>query len=239
VAAAATAYPEPINADDAGAEPRKAVTVALFAYNDPGGGMRRLERDLVPSLRHYGDWRFEIIVVDNSSRRLDPLADAVARLPWRSRYLWHGGKNLLYGPSMNLVARLAEHPFLLYACMTHGRMREPTWVEDLVRPMWHDSRIAMCGHLFPSAPPGVLGFADIGQQQLHVQGGVLAARTDVIRRFPYQEGEWSHGGSDVWQSYRLMQEGFALHSVPTVFSGWQVVAPAGPWKYVHDHADDR
>jgi hypothetical protein len=153
--------------------------------------------------------------------------------------LWHEGRNLLYGPSLNLAAGLAEHPFILYLCAAHGRMRDPTWVEDIIAPMWTNKRIAMCGHLYPSGAPSMLGLADTGQLRVHVQGGVLAARTDIIRRFPYQEREWAHGGSDIWLSYRLMQEGFILHDVPTVFSGWMMVAPPGPWKYVHDYADDR
>jgi hypothetical protein len=153
--------------------------------------------------------------------------------------LWQGGRNLLYGPSLNLAAGLAEHPFILYACMQHGRMHDPTWIEDLIAPMWANERIAMCGHLFPSAAPGVLGFPDRGQERTHVQGGVLAVRTEIIRRFPYQDREWAHGGSDVWQSYRLMAEGFVLHDVSTVFSGWLTTAPPGPWKYVHDYAEDR
>jgi len=217
----------------------KAATVVLLAYNDLERARRRLERDLAPSLTYSEDWTFELIVIDNSPRRLDALANMVADLPWKSRYLWHDGRNLLYGPSLNLAAGLAEHPFMLYTCAAHGRMHDPTWIEDLIAPMWSNDRIAMCGHLYPSIPPGVLGFAEAGQKHLHIQGGVLAARTDIIRRFPYQEREWAHGGSDVWQSYRLMQEGFILHDVPTVFSGWMMVAPAGPWKYVHDYADDR
>ncbi len=217
----------------------KAATVVLLPYNDLERARRRLERDLVPSLHHYQDWAFELIVIDNSSHRLDALADIVAALPWKSRYLWHDGRNLLYGPSLNLAAGLAEYPFILYACATHGRMHDPTWIEDLMAPMWSDERIAMCGHLYPSGAPGLLGFVDSGQPRLHIQGGVLAARADTIRRFPYHEREWAHGGSDVWQSYRLMQEGFVLHDVPTVFSGWMMVAPPGPWKYVHDYADDR
>jgi len=217
----------------------KAATVVLLAYNDFERARLRIERDLVPSLRHYQDWSFEIVVVDNSQRRLDALAELIVALPWKSRYLWHDGRNLLYGPSLNRAATIAEHPFILYACMHHGRMHHPTWVEDLVAPMWTDERIAMSGHLFPSAAPRVLGFPELGQQRLHIQGGVWAARTEIIRRFPYQEREWSHGGSDVWQSYRLMGEGFVLHDVPTVYSGWMMIAPPGPWKYVHDYADDQ
>jgi len=218
---------------------RRVATVALFAYDNLDRCRLRLARDLLPSLAHYPGWRFELIVIDNSPHRLDPLADEIARLPWKSRYLWHNGTNLRYGPSMNLAARLAEHPYLLYACTSHGRMFDRTWIEDLIRPMWDDERIAMCGYLFPSAEPGVLGFADRGQRRVHVQGGVLAARTEVIRRVPYQEAEWAHGGSDVWHSYRLMQEGLTIQNVPTIYStGLRIPSPAGTWKYVHDYSED-
>ena len=195
-------------------------------------------RETIDSVRRQTLSDFELIVIDNSSQRLDALADLVASLPWKSRYLWHEGRNLFYGPSLNLAAGLAEHPFILYTCAHHGRMHDPSWVEDIIAPMWSNERIAMCGHLYPCGAPTLLGLADTGQQRLHIQGGVLALRTDIIRRFPYQEREWAHGGSDIWLSYRLTQEGFILHDVPTVFSGWMMVAPPGPWKYVHDYADD-
>ena len=89
--------------------------MVLLAYNDPERARRRVERDLLPSLRHHDDWTFEIIVIDNSQERLHALAELVATLPWKSHYLWHDGRNLQYGPSLNLAARLAEHPFILYA----------------------------------------------------------------------------------------------------------------------------
>src|SRR5688572_27948522 len=89
----------------------KAATVVLLAYNDLERAQRRLTRDLLPSLRQHHDWAFELIVIDNSRERLDGLAELVAALPWKARYLWHDGRNLQYGPSMNLAARLAEHPF--------------------------------------------------------------------------------------------------------------------------------
>jgi hypothetical protein len=214
----------------------KACSLVLIAHNDLDRCQRRLTRDLVPSLRHYPDWNFELLVIDNSERRLDALADAVAVLPWKSQYLWHCGANLLYGPSMNLAANLAEHPFLLYACMNHGRMIDPTWIEDLIRPMWHDERVAMCGHRYPSPPPETLGFPDTCEH-FHIQGGLLSARAEVIRNYPYDEGPHAHWGSDIWQSYRLMAAGFDLVQVPTVISVWRERAGPGMWKYIHDHAE--
>jgi hypothetical protein len=222
---------------DAGpARAERACSLVVIAHNDLERCQRRLTRDLVPSLEHHPDWDFELLVIDNSERRLDPLADLVSALPWRSQYLWHGGTNLFYGPSMNLAANLAAHPFLLYACMNHGRMVDPTWIDDMIRPMWLDERVAMCGHRYPSPPPESLGFPNVGGQ-FHIQGGLLSARASVIRNYPYEEGQYAHWGSDIWQSYRLMSAGFVLEQVPTVISVWREHAVPGAWKYIHDHSE--
>ena len=160
----------------------KAATIVLIPHNDAERACRRLSRDVVPSLRRYEDWRFELIVVDNSQRRLDPLAEAVAALPWPSRYIWHNGANLFYGPAMNVAATQAAHPVILYSCATHGRMIEPGWIEDLTRPFWEDERVAMTGHPYPSGMPSAFGFPDT-IRPYHIQGGVLGLRTAVIRRY--------------------------------------------------------
>ncbi|HEY3499381.1 MAG TPA: hypothetical protein VGK73_32050 [Polyangiaceae bacterium] len=208
----------------------------LIAHNDVERCLRRLRRDVVPSLEAHPDWEFELVVIDNSERRMEVLERAVTELPWPSQYAWHDGVNLLYGPSMNLAANLAEHPFLLYACMNHGKMVDPTWVDDLIEPFWTDPRIAMTGHRFPSPPAGVVGLRN-RRERYHIQGGVLGARTSVIRRYPYEEGRFAHAYSDVWQSYRLMDAGYLLHQVPTVISVWGGAAGPGPWKYIHDHVE--
>jgi len=216
---------------------RKAATIVLVPHNNLERAYRRLSRDIVPSLEHYQDWRFELIVIDNSERRMDQLAEAVAALPWRSQYIWHDGANLLYGPALNLAANLAAHPVLVYACANHGRMIDPGWLEDLVTPFWDDEDVAMTGHRYPSQHPSELGFRDTGQY-FHIQGGLLALRTDVIKRYPYDEGRYAHWGSDIWQSYRLMEAGFVLRQVPSVISVWREKAPGGSWKYIHDHFEE-
>jgi hypothetical protein len=213
---------------------RNSATIVLIPYNDVERACLRLSRDIVPSLRHYPDWRFELIIVDNSLCRLDALADMVAGLPWPSRYVWNHGDNLFYGPALNMAVKMASHPVLLYLCANHGRMLDPGWVEDLARPFWEDERVAMTGHPYPTGGvPSMLGFSN-ALEPYHIQGGLLGMRTEIIKRFPYDEGLYRHGCSDIWQSYRLMQEGFVLRKVPTVVSVWRTRAPAGPWKYIHD-----
>jgi GT2 family glycosyltransferase len=214
-----------------------AATIVLVPHNNFERASRCLSRDIVPSLQHYQDWRFELIVVDNSERRMNELAEAVEGLPWPSQYIWHNGANLFYGPALNLAANLAAHPVLVYACTNHGRMIDPGWLEDLVRPFWEDDRVAMTGYPYPSQPASELGFRDTGEQ-FHIQGGLLGLRTDVIKRHPYDEGQYAHWGSDVWQSYRLLEAGFLLRHVPSIISVWREKAPCGPWKYVHDYFEE-
>src|SRR5256885_1648208 len=76
----------------------------------------RLARDIVPTLRHYPDWQFELIVVDNSAERMDDLDRDLAALPWPARYLWQQGANTFYGPALNRAAALAQHPVIVYTC---------------------------------------------------------------------------------------------------------------------------
>jgi GT2 family glycosyltransferase len=215
---------------------RNAATIVLVPHNDLARAQTRLLRDIAPSLRHYPDWSFELLVIDNSEKRLDLLATAVADLPWPSRYIWHNGTNLFYGPALNIAAGLARLPVMLYLCANHGRMIDPGWLEDLVRPFWEDARVAMTGHLYPSGPPSALGFSN-SLEPFHIQGGVLGLRTDAIRRHPYPDGQYAHWGSDVVQSFRLMAAGFSLCPVPSVISVWRSLAPAGRWKYIHDASE--
>jgi len=192
---------------------------------------------LVPSLQHYPDWEFEFVVVDNSPHRLDPLAQAVGALPWPSHYQWHQGRNLLYGPSLNVAVRLARHPVVLYACANHGKMIDPRWVEDIVSPLRRNERAAMAGHPYGSPPARKVGIRYAGRR-IHIQGGVFSARTEVLRRFPYDEGQHAHDRSDIVVSYRLLAAGFQLIDVPSVMSVWRTTARKGPWRYVHDDSED-
>jgi hypothetical protein len=213
-----------------------AVTIVLVPFNNENRALTRVNRDLVPSLRYYRGWSFELIVVDNSERRLERLAECVNALPWPSRYLWQEGANLMYGPSLNLAAKLAEHPILLYVCTNHGRMVHPRWIQDLVDPLRTRERVAMSGHTYSSPPASAVGLA-YEPKQLHVQGGVFAARTEVLRNCPYDETRFAHWSSDIWMSYRLLQEGFELADVRSVMSVWRRRARRGPWRYIHDDSE--
>jgi len=205
------------------------ITAVMLAYKNERSLLWRL-RGLVTALRHVG-LEAEVLVIDNSPARSWRVAAMVDASGFPSRYCWQGGRNLMYGPSMNLAARLAVHPVLLYVCGNHGKSIDPSWPLDLLAPL-ADERVAMTGSLQDAGPPEQLGFSP-DLPHLHVQGGVMAVRVDVLRVHPYPEGDLAHWGSDVYQSLQLMAAGWQLADVPTIRSVWREDIGDGPWKYVH------
>jgi hypothetical protein len=215
------------------------VTVVMVAFDNEDRALVRLHRDLLPTVDHYGETLdVDIIVIDNSAEPLIVLEAALANIrSVPATYLWNGGENLFYGPSITQAARCSSSPLLVYLCSSHGMMSDPTWLGDLLEPFACDSdgRVAQAGSFYPSGPPSELGFDD-SLPWVHVQGGVFAARTDVIVSHPYPDGPLAHYLSDVYQSLRLMAAGYELVDVPTVKSVWRCAAGPGPWKYVHDES---
>ncbi|HVQ84640.1 MAG TPA: hypothetical protein VMS84_07800 [Mycobacterium sp.] len=212
------------------------VTAIMIAHNNEDRALERLNRDLLPALTPLDS---ELIVIDNSDTTSQRLADALitaeAEGIQRTRYQWQLGNNLLYGPAMNLAVKLATRPYLLYVCTNHGFARDPSWAVDLLAPIVDDQTrtVAMTGCLQAAGPPQSHGFpADL--PQIHVQGGVFAARRDVLRAFPYPDGEFAHWGADIHECFALMAAGFRLVDVPAVKSVWRAAAGNGHWKYVHD-----
>jgi GT2 family glycosyltransferase len=210
------------------------VTVVMVPYNNEDKALVRLRRDLLPALAYLDA---ELIVIDNSAERSFRLVDGVNAAG--GRYCWQQGRNLMYGPAMNLAVELATKPYVLYLCTEHGYARDPTWPLDLLKPLVDDyaGKIAMTGCIRSSGPPTNLGFpADL--PEIHVQGGVFAARRDVLRAFPYPTEVYPHLGSDVYECFQLMAAGFQLVDVPTIRSEWRKAVwrklpGARSWKYVH------
>jgi hypothetical protein len=212
------------------------VTAVMIAHNEEERSLTRFLRDLLPSL-----WLLrpvldaEIVVIDNSEVRSDRFANAVLdNGGFTASYCWNEGRNLMYGPSLNVATGIATRPFLLYVCSTHGHMYDPTWAWDLLTTLVDDPRgdIAMCGTLAASGPPGAMGFPE-SLSPVHVQGGLFGARTDVLRAHLYAEGDYAHWGSDVYQSFQLMAAGYRLVNVPSIRSVWRSAIEGRHWKYVH------
>src|SRR6516165_8544985 len=203
------------------------VTAVMIAYNNEDKSIERLQRDLLPALA-LPALDAELIVIDNSATTAQ--VDGV-----QTRYQWQLGKNLMYGPALNLAVDLARHPYLLYVCTNHGHARDVTWSLDLLAPLIADRTVAMTGSLADSGRPENAGFSP-SLPRHHIQGGVFAARVDLLREHPYPEGdhECVHWGADIFECFQLMKTGYMLLDVPTVRSVWRASAGEGSWKYVHE-----
>lgn len=213
------------------------VSIVLIPHNNPERFRTLLERDLIPTLTAHPSWQFQVIIIDNSDE--DKRASCGILDSFRLSYVckWPG-TNIMYGPAMNLAVQTCVYPYLVYMCSNHGQMYDPTWIDDLVMPLTGNERIAMTGSQYPSGDPSKLGFPD-DLPQCHIQGGIFAARTEALLKYPYTMDErYIHWGSDVYQGFQLLNAGFILYDVPTIHSVWrqQVHAPE-KWKYVHDHSE--
>ncbi|MCZ7648422.1 MAG: hypothetical protein M5U26_24710 [Planctomycetota bacterium] len=203
------------------------ATIGLINFASPI--VQRLERDVLPTLAHYPDGQFEIICVDNDAAPCQRLIDCLRGMEVPCRYLWNGGANLQAAASKNQMYALASHPFFVYLCANHGRMYDPTWLEDLLLPFQHP-QVAMAGMLdrYP--------LKHIGEGEgngIYVQGGVLAARVEVMRRLPMSE-RFPHDHSDKFISLHLIREGYDLADVTTILSLWRKPIPEKhDYKYVH------
>ena len=208
----------------------------MVTYHNEARALVRLSRDPVPTLNHCRDcMSIDLMVIDNSAQPLIGLRAAIAGTECvPASYVWNGGANFFYGPSINQAARSSASSLLVYVCSSHGTMYDPTWLSDLVQPFAADGGgIAQTGSFYPSGPPSALGFDD-ALPWIHVQGGVFASPTRLIASYPYPDGPLAHYLSDVYQSLRFMTAGYELVDVPTVKSVWRTTAGPGPWKYVHD-----
>jgi predicted O-methyltransferase YrrM len=219
---------------------RRTLTAVLIAHENEQRALERLTRDLLPSLAHSSERvDSEVVVFDNSRTRLERLAcqvEGLGAVP--AAYRWNDGRNLYYGPTLNLAVASSDREFLLYVCANHGRMHHPGWIDDLLAPfVADDGRLAMAGSYYPSGRPSGLGFPD-SLPHVHVQGGVFLARRSVLATHRYPADRLAHWGSDVYESYALMQAGYRLVDVPTVKSVWRRSAEPGDWKYVHDDAPE-
>lgn len=213
------------------------VSFVLIAYNNSDKVKQRLERVVFPTATAYSNYSFQLIIVDNSNQPLDIDLQKVKSARIALVYL-QPTTNLMYGPSINLALEHAAHEFIVYICTNHGRMYDTTWLQDMLNPLLKESKAAMTGSTYPSCHPTKMGFpAHLPHE--HIQGGVFAAKTAILRKYNYtSDARWVHGGSDIYQSYQLMKAGYKLVSVPSVKSVWRRKVPhSDKYKYVHDESE--
>ncbi len=221
------------------------IHVVLVAFNNPQQTQQRFYRDILPALTALGQpWK--LTVVDNSAERSDLLAELVG-----TDYLWQEGRNLMYGPSLNLA--VPRHPaadFVLYVCTKHGMMRDTSWIADLLAP-FSDPDVMMSGHLRGSnSPTGVAHDGGPGCEWVrehfkfmegehervpqHIQGGVWMARTGILLRFPYPV-QFPHSYTDHLITWQILKAGYKCADVPSVLSVWRErIANRSPFAFIHD-----
>jgi hypothetical protein len=230
------------------------IHAILIGFNNPEQTRLRIERDMQTALelaaQKFG-LGIALTIIDNSAERSD---DLNAR--FGLDYHWMKGHNLQYGPSINVAVRRLPSVFTIYCCTRHGRSFDPTWAIDLLQPMVDNPVVGLSGCLWGSnSPEGVaydckqdwikekFRFVDAGGTGYvpqHVQGGVFAARTEVLLRFPYSD-DIPHLYTDHLITWNALQAGYKCQDVPSVRSIWRDV-----WakkykmdgiKYLHDEAN--
>lgn len=178
--------------------------------------------------------RGELVVVDNSPA---PTMEAIrlAAEDRRVRFIWNQGYNVYLAGALRTAALQAHGRCLVYTCASHGQMNDPTWLTDIIAPLT-DEAVALAGHVQPCEFNRVAACpADIIEPQIHVQGGVWAARTRFLREFGFSH-RFPFEFCDVDLSRRCLAAGYQLVSVPSVVSIAAGVIPHPErCKYVHDY----
>lgn len=232
------------------------VHAVLVAYENPARTLIRWYRDVEPALSHLAVNKYDCAAtcVDNSSHPHPGLVRAFG-----DGYLWQDGRNLMYGPSINLALKRVPADYLLYACTNHGRAFDPTWAADLLAPLVADPTVALAGTLTgSSSPAGVVDHGGPGTEWVkdryyfthdnglghvpeHVQGGVFAGRVGVMMAHPYPEAHprLTHLYTDHLMTWELLKNGYRAVDVPAVRSVWKdVVRDLRGVKYVHDTSEE-
>jgi hypothetical protein len=196
----------------------------------------------VPALAHT-EQGFAVTVVDNSPERSSLLADT-----FQNNYVWQEGRNLMYGPSINLAVQRMDSDLVLYACSRHGKMLDVSWVADLIAP-FEDTDVGATGYLMGSNSPEGVAYAthlpwikerfvfkdDYGEKSVpqHIQGGVFMAHTQALLECPFHP-DLPHLYSDHYMTWAFLQAGWKCVNVESIMSVWRsTVHNTNGLKYIH------
>lgn len=222
------------------------IHVVMICHENPDQTLLRWNRDVRPCVQLVTT-NWNATVVDNSARPSDPLHET-----FKDGYLWQSGRNLMYGPSLNLaVPRVPWSKYVLYACTKHGQALDTTWVRDLLDPLERWPEFGIAGHLMGSnSPEGVAAdggpgcewvkdayrFVDAngnGDVKQHVQGGVFLCRTSLMLQFPYP-AQYPHNYTDHLLTWAILKAGHKAYDCATIKSVWRdTVADPRGFKYIH------
>lgn len=212
---------------------RTDVTLVTVLYRPDWNRTGCILRDALGAAEACG-FTAELLILDNSP---NPTVEALglAAADKRVRVIWNQGFNTYIGGALTTAVRESRGDAFVYVCASHGLVNDPTWLADLVAPLT-DEKVALAGHVHPCEFNRVAAVPeDIIEPQIHVQGGVWSARTELLRkiglshRFPFEF-------CDVDLSRRCLAAGYQLASVPSVVSiAGGVIPDPERYKYVHDY----
>ncbi len=177
----------------------------------------------------------QLLVIDNSPNYNDlkELRESL-KVSW----LWNQGYNLVYGLGLNEAFKRLSSDNVIYFSSKRSRILDNGWIEDLVRPL-ADRRIGMTGCLLSFPYTSIVQDCRFGDYykypQVHIQGGVWAARLETMLSNPYSY-RFPHVFSDVWISWKLQSVDYTLmdvSSIKSVASGKAVKSSRA--KFIHEY----
>ena len=143
--------------------------------------------------------------------------------------------NIGYGGALNQAAAHCRGDLVVYFSSNRARMLDKRWLSRIIAPL-SDPNCGMSGCVRPCSFACIARQpCDIWQPQIHIQGGVFAARSAVLRENPWSPN-FPQVHSDVYQSWNLMKSGYWLADVPEVQS--EAGGRAKPAMMVCDYGQD-
>lgn len=171
----------------------------------------------------------KMIVIDNSGTSID--------MPYNPsrEYYWNRGYNLSLGGALNQALMLTTTDAIAYVCERHGGMNSTDWLTDILTPLENEN-VGMSGSVQPCDFSKVAQSSDdIIEPQIHIQGGIWAARASTLRHFGFGY-RFPMVFADVDISRRMLAAGFELADVPTVAAvASGRIENREQFKYVHDY----
>jgi hypothetical protein len=182
----------------------------------------------------------ELIFVDNSLRPMLEVYRFLQNLPIPTTYEWQQGNNLLNAPGANRAIQLCHGDLGVYLCTRHGRMLNPTWVVDLLKPLQDSDEVGLTGDWrTDGVGPGSWVWANMKHTPYYaspyIHGGIMGFRPELCRQSPYPQ-EFPNWGADICRTALTHAAKKVCIAVPSIRSSYLPVGTnLTPWKYVHSY----
>ena len=123
--------------------------------------------------------------------------------------------NTYYGGGINLLDSKVDTEFMIYASARRGRIHRKEFIDSLLAPL-RIGQNGMSGCVQP-CNIGIVTGDTSGLESIHIQGGIWAARTNVIRAVPFGN-EFPQVYSDVHHGVKLRRSAYNLASADRIGS---------------------